>query len=117
MKRDVRIQWQRALLSGQYHQGQHFLRSARGFCCLGVLCDLASHDQPGIRWRPDAPNPPTQVLDWAGVPDQHRVDFMEFFCHLNDTLEWSFEKIAGVLMSDDIYSSTLFKTWRKKVGA
>lgn len=32
--------WIEALRSGKYKQGQDFLRTEEGFCCLGVLCDV-----------------------------------------------------------------------------
>jgi hypothetical protein len=41
MNPEVKIQWLAALRSGGYQQGRRALNSADGFCCLGVLCDLA----------------------------------------------------------------------------
>jgi len=36
-------EWVKALRSGEYKQGQSYLRSRDGkFCCLGVLCDLTN---------------------------------------------------------------------------
>lgn len=52
------VLWLEALESGQYVQGVGALRTARspnpddnldGFCCLGVLCDLATKDGDG-KW-------------------------------------------------------------------
>lgn len=37
----IKAQWVAALRSGEYQQGRNFLRTDEGFCCLGVLCDLA----------------------------------------------------------------------------
>jgi len=41
MKEDIAEQWCKALRSGEYEQGKCQLRQGEGFCCLGVLCDLA----------------------------------------------------------------------------
>jgi hypothetical protein len=40
MKADLKTKWIEALRSGEYEQGQSFLREGDKFCCLGVLCDL-----------------------------------------------------------------------------
>ena len=36
--------WIDALRSGKYRQAQYRLKSDEGYCCLGVLCDLARVD-------------------------------------------------------------------------
>jgi hypothetical protein len=41
MNADVKKMWLDALRSGEYAQGRSTLRSPSGYCCLGVLCDLA----------------------------------------------------------------------------
>jgi hypothetical protein len=41
--------WVAALRSGKYEQARGNLREGDGFCCLGVLCDLASKDG-GPQW-------------------------------------------------------------------
>jgi hypothetical protein len=40
MNSKVKEAWIDALRSGEYEQGSEKLRSVRGYCCLGVLCDL-----------------------------------------------------------------------------
>jgi hypothetical protein len=42
----------KALISGKYQQVQSRLRTAEGFCCLGVACDLMAKDakKGGGRW-------------------------------------------------------------------
>lgn len=42
--------WVDALRSGKYRQTEGGLRDAQGYCCLGVLCDLARKDG-GPSWR------------------------------------------------------------------
>jgi hypothetical protein len=42
MKPEVKTAWVEALRSGEYNQGQELLvEPGVGYCCLGVLCDLA----------------------------------------------------------------------------
>lgn len=41
MKQEIKEQWTGALRSGDYNQGTGHLREGDGYCCLGVLCDLA----------------------------------------------------------------------------
>lgn len=41
MDPEVKQLWVAALRSGEYPQGKSKLRSSKGYCCLGVLCDLA----------------------------------------------------------------------------
>lgn len=40
--------WVEALRSGKYEQASGHLRTTEGYCCLGVLADIA-----GAKWRPD----------------------------------------------------------------
>lgn len=42
--------WIAALRSGKYKQTKAALRDSKGFCCLGVLCDLAAKDG-GDQWN------------------------------------------------------------------
>ena len=44
--------WTAALRSGKYEQAQEQLCDGHGFCCLGVLCDLA-HKDGGAEWSDD----------------------------------------------------------------
>lgn len=45
MKQELKNKWVEALRSGDYQQGRSVLRSHDDkFCCLGVLCDIASKD-------------------------------------------------------------------------
>lgn len=42
--------WVDALRSGKYRQTEGTLRDEKGYCCLGVLCDLARKDG-GPNWH------------------------------------------------------------------
>ncbi len=55
MTKAERDAWVAALRSGKYKQGRGYLRTNKGFCCLGVFCDLRNpegwvHDASEI-WR------------------------------------------------------------------
>lgn len=40
MKPELKKRWTDALRSGEYDQTQGWLRDKRGFCCLGVACEV-----------------------------------------------------------------------------
>jgi len=40
MDKEVKQKWVDALRSGKYKQGQGYLRTPDGYCCLGVLCEV-----------------------------------------------------------------------------
>lgn len=104
--------WVKALRSGKYKQTQGQLRNEEatedrwkassktytGFCCLGVLCDLAIKDgglgpwdeQGGIDSCDDVP--PT-MMKWMGLEN----DMMGHLIELNDDEGLSFDEIADVI--------------------
>lgn len=49
MNKQIAKKWIKALRSGEYKQGQTGrLKSDTGYCCLGVLCEIASKEGLGI---------------------------------------------------------------------
>lgn len=86
LKPEIKALWIDALRSGEYQQGREYLNSEKGFCCLGVLCDLAIKAGVINDWEegPDlsphgeeemivvkrvagsASTLPAEVHDWAG---------------------------------------------------
>lgn len=38
---DIRKKWCEELRSGHYQQTREYLMDGNGYCCLGVLCDIA----------------------------------------------------------------------------
>lgn len=90
--------WIDALLSGQYTQAQQALRktgSQGGFCCLGVVCDLAAKDG-GEKWKGNK---------YSGQPGHLPLHIREFLgltikqqgklIGLNDRYGYTFAQIAG----------------------
>lgn len=74
---EVKAQWVAALRSGEYTQAAGALRNSKGFCCLGVLCDLHHKAHPDAgEWVPEKDHglqtylgatsmPTEEVLAWA----------------------------------------------------
>lgn len=54
LKPEVKEAWVKALRSGEYPQSTRSLQNNNGFCCLGVLCDLAMKNGwvDDARWLP-----------------------------------------------------------------
>lgn len=81
----IKADWVRALRSGEYSQANGALQKNGGFCCLGVLCDLAvkagvpvrvstiecgcsdADCCPGVAYDSADSYPPIQVQNWAGM--------------------------------------------------
>lgn len=83
---EVKELWLEALRSGEYEQARETIRTATGWCCLGVLCEAIGYEvviaelQAGYR-----------VADTL-IP----VDWM-VFSGLNDIKEMTFPEIANVI--------------------
>ncbi len=97
MNPEIKEKWVSALLSGKYDQGDGKLRSVNGYCCLGVLCDIYSHEhnqewkfrgneetnlQPQDYWYFDDESEflPESVRDWAGITQKSpyvKIDVQE----------------------------------------
>lgn len=119
MDEQIKEQWVKALRSGDYKQGKTRLETDEGFCCLGVLCDLAV--KAGIiERRPTAAIRggvasygvegltreisvlPRLVVDWAGLIDCNplvRINghYYHALSHMNDIEGSSFLEIADLI--------------------
>jgi hypothetical protein len=106
-----------ALESGNYQQARGYLRvlnsdgTAKGYCCLGVACDISGVGHwfgRGYRVRehntsafalPPTTGLPLQVQEWLGVDDPFvRISSQHALCAttLNDN-GWDFHQIAAQL--------------------
>lgn len=92
MNKDIKTRWVAALRSGEYTQTKGYLKTADGYCCLGVLCEIAVQDgiveqtmtspevftAQGDQLSPehyafgeynDTAELPTVVEEWSGLKD------------------------------------------------
>lgn len=84
MNPEIKAKWVAALRSGDYEQGSGRLRDDRGMCCLGVLCDLHSHETGAAAWSDgetgwdyatEKYTLPKSVIQWAGLATANpRID-------------------------------------------
>jgi hypothetical protein len=118
MDKQVKEVWVNALRSGDYDQGQAWLRKGDEFCCLGVLCDLylADHnreweanddeEKPGDIYGEYSVDSSTEMLPkivakWAGIDEDTYHDGAvsvrgETLTGLNDSGH-SFDEIASII--------------------
>lgn len=124
MNKRVKAKWIEALRSGKYKQVRGSLRETeynsktekervKGYCCLGVLCDIFKDSTVGRRvkaaWGEDFLGStaylPEEVRDWAGLPGEDIEVFragkdhclegvQEALTTLNDTDRAGFKRIA-----------------------
>jgi hypothetical protein len=112
----VKAKWLEALRSGEYKQATGVLRtSADGYCCLGVLSQLASDEgvvpQPSIlngtyRWTSEAGNSGNmylipEVMEWAGLEsasgELRTEGYTMNLSRMNDSGEHDFSSIADAI--------------------
>ena len=118
MKKSVMKQWVKALRSGKYKQTRGQLRGKRGYCCLGVLCDVYDADA----WNkspvfdsystPYSFGPmkecyslPPKVLAWSDLKsDVAVVKWLQgrngddvCLASINDSWHWGFKKLAAFI--------------------
>jgi hypothetical protein len=115
MNPEIKKRWVDALRSGKYRQTRSALNDNGGYCCLGVLCELAVEDgvtrrapidrcRNGYTFNEDTTNlagafPPRAVYKWAGLPEERlgvAVGGTETLAGMNDNGD-SFEKIADAI--------------------
>lgn len=113
MDEAIKVRWIDALLSGDYRQGEGWLRSREKFCFLGVLCDLAAKEGVG-QWDQWDGNAclclfvtdddywwatclPTSVISWAGLSHQRQEkEILGWLVDMNDR-GTPFEEIADII--------------------
>jgi hypothetical protein len=121
LKPEVKKAWVQALRSGDYTQSTGRLRTEGGFCCLGVLCDLAVDAGIG-KWNdelrfetPYESNPydlPPAVSTWAGgkvsgreltaehvsaAVDGENILVADLLVGFNDDHKFTFNQIADLI--------------------
>ena len=120
MKDEIKRRWIAKLESGEYPQTKSVLADDSGYCCLGVLCEVAVED--GIVFKKEDPDRvwytsklddsdtegavlPFAVRDWAGLPninpevphtDEDGDSIIESLAELNDR-DMPFSQIANLI--------------------
>ena len=111
MKEEVKNLWIEALRSGEYSQTQSTLSDEDGFCCLGVLCEVAIKNGVQIEVKEGDPETgssrsydgeqellPKSVRNWAEM-EGNTGDLPErstclSLVEMNDDCNKSFKQIA-----------------------
>ena len=111
--------WVSALRSGEYSQDSRYLRTDKGFCCLGVACDVYSKEtgegewgSTPWRWRfgtskdeQETAGLPVYVMEWLGLRDQlggcleKMADTYASLSSMNDAGK-TFSEIADIIESE-----------------
>jgi len=85
MDKEIRDKWVTALRSGEYVQGQGYLKDDGEYCCLGVLCEI----------HPDFDFP---VSEWETALDKSILgfddDIQRRLIEMNDIDGYTFDEIA-----------------------
>lgn len=102
MNKTIKKKWLKALREGGYRQTRlGRLKTQRGYCCLGVLCEVVD---PQIKWQADEaePNrfrpypgassefPPDTISNQAGL-GRERFNQLS---RMNDNGHYNFKRIA-----------------------
>ena len=77
--------WVEALRSGKYSQGENWLRTDRGYCCLGVACEISGL----VTWRDGGPDHFRSVntfeaISGTGTKTQELADDVRLWLGLAD---------------------------------
>lgn len=93
MNKDIKRRWIDALRSGDYYQTGGALKDATGYCCLGVLCDLARKEGI-VEWQISAfDNFSYRCLVINNGPDKNGLPYVE---KLASTLPLAVRDWAGM---------------------
>lgn len=111
MKKEIADKWIAAL--PQYKQCQALLNDGEGYCCLGVLCEVAMENgvkikksrlggRVGVAYNSEVAILPTSVIEWAGMSSDNGTfkgphdGIMNSLSSLNDGGK-SFNELAKVI--------------------
>lgn len=118
---EVKALWVEKLRNGGLSQSTGYLNDGEGFCCLGVLCEVAieqgvpvvktepNDEGPGVNYDGCAEYLPDRVCEWAGLDFDPEVSHAndegdvvsDKLSALNDDDRWSFAQIATAIEQDD----------------
>lgn len=104
---ETRKEWVAALRSGDYKQGNNWLRADDKYCCLGVLCEIT----------PDIARTSGGYLEPEGVGEELDAEFnrdtlsyfgldehaQRYLIYKNDAVRATFEQIADDIEKGQVY--------------
>ena len=95
-------QWVAALRSGEYPQGRDGLRTEDGYCCLGVVCELAGmeavyHGDGRYAYDRCTGMLPRRAMEWLGIDTASPRIGSKTAITLNDDYLLSFPQIADLI--------------------
>lgn len=108
MRKDRLDAWTTALRSGQYPQTTEALRDDRGFCCLGVACEISpiegkANARGDFLYDGYDANLPYSVIEWLGIRGEDSENpvmfhgFQNKLTGMNDNDQLNFTEIADWL--------------------
>lgn len=103
-RKEVQDLWINVLESGDYWKQKRYSLGDKnkGFCCLGVLCDLAVKQGVIESYNPNDGTLPWEVMKWAGLRS-NVANYIAMTGHVrslvyhNDVLQEDFFAIAQVI--------------------
>ena len=112
-KKEVQDLWINALESEDYRKQRRYAlgNEEKGFCCLGVLCDLAVKHGVIESYNPYDGTLPSAVMNWVGL-NTDVANYTAMTGHVrslvyhNDAMQEDFHAIAQVIKTN---RATLFK--------
>jgi len=105
LKKDIAKKWVKALRSGKYGQTTDELQDDGGFCCLGVLCEIAPKKLRALSKEfnykylegEDLDCQPA-IKEWAGINSGAGVfENGENLVDYNDSATKDFDEIADII--------------------
>ena len=105
---EVKTEWLNALRSGEYEQGTGLLSKDGKFCCLGVLCDIASKkgvckkiEYNHAHYDGNDLHLPSSVKEWCGFGSNpqgcNAYVNGKYLTTMNDIEKKSFTEIADFI--------------------
>jgi hypothetical protein len=115
MKSDIKERWVTALRSGEYKQTTGSLNNGRGYCCLGVLCELLKDESDLFNKYTDdgvLDNKSSFYGNEETSLNNYQLDFvdlqaeqMDKLISLNDNYGRTFKELAYYIEKDFDYSA------------
>lgn len=116
MNETIKERWVSALRSKKFPQTKEHLKDNNGFCCLGVLCEIAVEDgviapptkhPVTLEWlyENEGGTLPPKVMEWAEINEENPYVeytqdggyFYDSLSELNDAKSMTFPEIADII--------------------